>query len=59
MKRRSPYGQYRIETRQSLDITEFNSDQGSVRDFLGKQYLLRLECSGMTLGCAADSKQWF
>ena len=50
----SPYGQYQIETRRSLDITEFNSDQGSVREFLGKQYFLRLECSEMIRGRAAD-----
>ena len=42
MKRGSPYGCCQIRIRQSSDITEFNSDQGSVRDFLSKRYLLRL-----------------
>ena len=57
MKRCSPYDQYRIGTRRSSDITEFNSDQGSVREFLGKRYLLRLECSEMIRGRTADLKR--
>ena len=56
MKRHSPYGQHWIRIRQSLEITELNSDQGSVRDLLGQQYLLRLEHLGMTQGHAADAK---
>ena len=57
MKRRSPYGQYWIGTRWSSDITELNSDQGFTREFLGKQYLSRLECLEMIQGRAVDFKQ--
>ena len=57
MKRRSPYGQYRIGTRRSSDITEFNSDQGFVREFLGKRYFSGLECSEMIRGRTADLKR--